>query len=80
MNAVYGDLFFYLKLYLHKIQVQEIHNEIKHLRQQHSDSFRPAELLGDCDSLNFAPSKRALCIYGQGDVCRVCQRITNIDA
>lgn len=80
LNVVYGDLFFYLKLYLHKIQVEEIHNGIKHLRQQYSNSFRPAEVFGDCVSLNFALSKRALCIYGQGDVYRVYQRITNIDA
>lgn len=45
LNAVYGDLFFYIKLYLHKIQIEEIHNEIKHLRQQYSDSCRPAEVL-----------------------------------
>lgn len=38
LNAVYSDLFFYIKLYLYKIQVEEIHNEIKHLRQQYSDS------------------------------------------
>lgn len=41
---------------------------------------RPAEVFGGCVPLNFALSKRALCIYGQGDVYRVYQRITNIDA